>query len=188
MIARVFKLVFPLWFGLAVRPAVYLLAVVWGGWAACWYGDFRIAYSPSIPLGLYHLEHRPVARGDYVMFCPPPGPLFTEALRNFWVAPGSCPAGTRHLMKLVVAVEGDHVIFRDDGVFVDGGRVPNSNCRTTDFRGLTLPRPAVHEIVLGPDERVLMSLKGSASFDARYFGPIKGQIDGRLEPIFVWDQ
>jgi type IV secretory pathway protease TraF len=46
----------------------------------------------------------------------------------------------------------------------------------------------VHEIVLGPDERVLMSLKGSASFDARYFGPIKGQIDGRLEPIFVWDQ
>lgn len=182
------RLVVPRWAAVTLRVALLLLGGVWTGWAVCRFGDLRIAYSPSVPLGIYRLEPGPVGRGDYVMFCPPPGPLFDDALRHLWLAPGECPAGTRALMKIVVAEQGDHVVFRDDGVFVDGQRVPHSDCRTKDFHGVTLPRPPVRDLVLGPDERVLMSLKGPQSFDARYFGAIKGHILGRLTPLFTWER
>jgi conjugative transfer signal peptidase TraF len=188
MNVRVFRIEVPLWAALVFQPVLVLLLIVWIGWAVCRYGDFRIAYSPSVPVGLYRLdEHRTPQRGDYVMFCPPAGPVFEAALQHFWIAPGDCPSGTRHLMKLVVGIEGDHVSFRKDGVVIDGRRVPDSSCRTKDARGVLLPRPAVRDVVLGHDERVLMSLKGPDSFDARYFGPITGQITGRLEPILTWD-
>jgi conjugative transfer signal peptidase TraF len=187
VIARAFRFVLPPWAAFVLQPVLLLLLLVWSGWAVCSYGNYRIAYSPSVPLGIYQLEQRPVARGDYALFCPPPGPLFDAALHHFWIAPGECAAGTRHLMKLVVVVEGDHVLFREDGVLVNGGRVPNSGCRTKDAHGVLLPRPAVRELVLGPDQRVLMSHKGPDSFDSRYFGPITGQIVGRLKPIFTWE-
>lgn len=187
MNVRILRMDVPLWAALVFQPILVLLLIVWCGWAACRYWDLRVAYSPSVPLGFYRLDSRAPVRGDYVMFCPPATPIFEQALRHFWIAPGDCPAGTRHLMKIVMAMEGDHVIFRDDGVFVDGSRVPDSGTREKDAQGAPLPRPAVRDLVLGPDERVLMSLKGPESFDARYFGPIKGQLIGRLKPIFTWE-
>lgn len=184
---RVFSIHMPLWAAVVFQPILMLMLMVWSTWAACRYWDLRVAYSPSVPLGFYRLTSGRAQRGDYVMFCPPATPLFEEALRRSWIARGDCPAGTRHLMKMVVALEGDHVLFRDDGVFVDGRRVPNSGSRSQDDRGAMLPRPLVRDLVLGHDERVFMSLKGPESFDARYFGPIKGQLIGRLKPVFTWE-
>lgn len=171
----------------ALMLILCLQAIVWGCWAACRFGDYRVAYSPSVPIGLYRIEQQPVARGDYVMFCPPPGALFTQAVHQLWIAAGECPAGTRALMKLVVAVEGDHVLFRDDGAYVNGQAVPNSSVRTKDARGVALPRPVLREVVLAPGDYVLMSRKGPDSFDARYFGALHAEILGRLEPIITWD-
>ena len=187
MIVRAFRFEVPLLAAIVFQPILMLLLMVWCGWAACRYWDLRVAYSPSVPLGVYRLESRRVQRGDYVMFCPPVAPVFEQALRQSWIAHGGCPAGTRALIKIVVGMEGDHVIFRDDGVFINGSRVANSSSRTKDARGATLPRPAVSDLVLGPNEHVLMSFQGPDSFDARYFGPIKGQIVGRLDPVFTWE-
>ncbi len=188
MRSRAFKLFVPSWFAVVLLLALLPSLVVWSVFVVCWCGNFRISYSPSVPLGIYRLDQRDVERGDYVMFCPPRTPVFAEALRFLWLAHGECSAGTRYMMKLVVAAEGDLVMFRDEGVFVNGRRVPNSARRTTDYRGVTLPRPRISELTLARDERVLMSLKGPDSFDSRYFGPITGQIVGRLSPIFTWEK
>jgi conjugative transfer signal peptidase TraF len=187
MIARPRRAELPLWAAIVFPPTLTLLLAVWGAWAACRHWDLRVGYSPSVPIGVYRLDPAPARRGDYVIFCPPPSPVFAAAMRNHWIARGDCPAGTRQLMKLVIAGEGDHVLFRDDGVFVDGRRVPNSGARTKDAHGIVLPRPAVREFDLQRDERVLMSLRGPDSFDARYFGPIKGQVVGHLESVFTWE-
>lgn len=187
MNVRVFRTEVPLWAAFSFQPVLMSLLVVWGAWAACRCFDLRVAYSASVPLGIYHIDPSPVGRGDYVMFCPPPTEVFVQALRHFWIAPGDCAVGVRHLIKVVVAVEGDHVLFRDHGVFVNGRRVPNSTSRVRDARGNTLPRPPVLEVVLARDERVFMSLKSPDSFDARYFGLVKGHVVCRLEPVLTWE-
>lgn len=187
MNVRVFRTEVPLWAAFIYQPVFVLLFTLWCAWAACRCFELRVAYSASVPLGIYQIDPRPVGRGDYVMFCPPVGEVFVEALRHFWIAPGDCASGTRHLIKVVVAVEGDQVLFREYGVFVNGRRVPDSGSRARDARGHTLPRPAVLDAVLDQDERVLMSLKGPDSFDARYFGPIKGHVVCRLEPVLTWE-
>lgn len=187
MNVRVFGMGLPLWAAFSYQPILMLLLIVWCAWAACQWFDMRVAYSASVPLGIYHVDPRPVRRGDYAMICPPPREVFVEALRHFWIAPGDCAGGTRHLIKVVVAVEGDHVLFREQGVFVNGRRVPNSGSRARDAHGIALPRPTVSEAVLGRDERVFMSLKSADSFDARYFGLIKGHVVCRLEPVLTWE-
>lgn len=187
MNVRVFRAEVPLWAAFSFQPVFVLLLVVWCAWAACRCFDLRVACSASVPLGIYRIDPSPVARGDYVMFCPPQAEVFVEALRHFWIAQGDCAVGSRHLIKVLVAVEGDHVLFREHGVFVNGRRVPNSPSRARDARGVTLPRPPVREAVLGRDEQVFMSLKSPDSFDARYFGLIKGNVVCRLEPVLTWE-
>ena len=45
----------------------------------CFAVGLRINTTQSIPIGLYRITDAPVAKGEYVIFCPPQSVLFDEA-------------------------------------------------------------------------------------------------------------
>src|ERR1700759_4789085 len=90
-----------------------------------------VTMSGSLPRGLYlriprsWRERRPVA-GDLVLACAP-----TEgaalARRRGYLGSGRCSAGgAEPIGKVVLAAEGDEIVMGDDGIAVNGRRIPNS--------------------------------------------------------------
>ena len=54
----------------------------------------RINATPSLPMGLYWIQHEQPIKGSIVLFCPPPEPIFIEARRRGYLDAGFCEAGT----------------------------------------------------------------------------------------------
>ena len=132
--------------------------------------------TPSLPLGLYRKQpHRPVEKGCFVLF-ELPG---TETLTR--------PYARGQLIKQVAATAGDRVTICAAGVFVNGSRLENSAPVEHDVYGQPLPRLALQDLALGPQELLVMSNHHPRSFDGRYFGPIhRGQILAVLVPVWTW--
>src|SRR3989441_10314331 len=85
----------------------------------------RLNVSPSAPLGLYRMVDEPVARGVLVVACAPPDAARLARERGY-LAAGSCPGGTRPILKRLGAVPGDLVDLEPDGISVNGARLPHS--------------------------------------------------------------
>lgn len=147
----------------------------------------RINTTRSIPLGLYWTSNTPVAKGAYVLFCPPREAVFEEAKARGYLGAGFCPGGYGYLMKRVLAAKDDTVSVADDGVRVNGELLPLSVPRRADGAGRPMPRyPAVPHM-LGDRELLLMSDVSATSFDGRYFGPIdQSQIETVIRPLMTW--
>jgi conjugative transfer signal peptidase TraF len=117
--------------------------------------------TPSVPVGVYRIEHRAPARGDFVLLA------LTPKYRDIAVARGYLRQ-EQHLLKNIAAMDGDQVCRRGLAVWINGHiRVW---LRRTDGSGRTLSgwqgcrRLRNGELfVLGTDR---------SSFDSRYFGPI----------------
>ncbi|MDF1486013.1 conjugative transfer signal peptidase TraF [Ramlibacter sp. H39-3-26] len=156
--------------------------------AACGYGaGARVNTTRSIPVGLYWTSAAPIARGAYVMFCPPPAPAFDEALRRGYIGAGFCPGGYGYMMKRVLAAAGDAVAVADDGVRVNGVLLAHSAPIAADKAGRPLPRYRSGARVLGGAQLLLMSDVSATSFDGRYFGPIdRAQVQAVVRPIVTW--
>src|SRR5437773_12415108 len=84
----------------------------------------RLNVAPSVPLGLYRMVDEPVARGVLVVACVPPDAARLARDRGYLTA-GSCPGGTRPILKRIGAVPGDIVDLDADGVTVNGAPLPN---------------------------------------------------------------
>ena len=165
-----------------VASALGSLALLW----SCGALGLRVNDTPSIPRGLYLTTGEPVARGRHVLVCPAANPLFREALERGYLGSGQC-RGASYLMKRVWAVPGDRFAVRDDGVFVNGARVPNSTPRWVDRRGRPLPHYRTDSCVLRPDQYLLLSETNTDSFDGRYFGPVgRDAIVAVIRLLFVW--
>ena len=168
-------------------------ALVFGGVAILVFGaaaraaGARINTTRSIPLGLYWTSNTPVAKGVYVLFCPPERDAFEEAKARGYLGAGFCPGGYGYLMKRVLAAKNDTVSEGDDGVRVNGELLPLSAPRRADGAGRPMPRyPAGHR-TLGDHELLLMSDVSATSFDGRYFGPIdQSQIETVIRPLMTW--
>ena len=146
----------------------------------------RINTTASIPVGLYWQSSRPVAVGEYVLFCPPQRADFQEALERNYIGGGMCPGGFGYLMKRVLAAKGDRISLRLDGVRVNGQLLPFSAPKPADAGGRPLPQPLVTEYHLGETEVLLMG-PTSRSFDGRYYGPIdRSQIKTVISPVLTW--
>lgn len=146
----------------------------------------RINISRSIPLGFYQITDKPIAKGDYVIFCPPQTPLFKEALARGYISSGFCSGSSGYLMKKVWAMGGDTVLFGNEGVYVNGSILPYSKPLASDSQGRVLPR-LTGSIELKASELLLMTDQSPFSFDARYFGLIdKSQVSGVIKPLFTW--
>lgn len=168
------------------RWLLALLAVPWTLVLICKIGGLRFNTTPSMPVGIYRVQPGRVARGSYVMFCPPQTPMFLEAIARGYIGYGSCPGGAAALMKTAVAVEGDVVTLRDSGVEVNRKQVAQSERRITDLVGRPLMRPELNEQTLTHSELLLMSTTNRNSFDGRYWGPVHLQNLSVVVPLFVW--
>jgi conjugative transfer signal peptidase TraF len=131
----------------------------------------------SAPIGFYRVTHgRAFARGDLVLAIPDP------SLAAFADARGYLPAGVP-LVKRIAAVAGDAVCARGNTIFIDGRFAAVR--LAADRTGRALPAWSGCR-TLHAREVFLLMTKVRASFDGRYFGPVKvSQIAGTLEPIWT---
>ncbi len=153
----------------------------------CLVAGIRINTSESIPLGIYRSSEEPVEKGDYVLFCPPPDPVFDMAKDRGYLASGLCSGGYGYMMKDVAGISGDVVAIKGDGVRVNGILLSKSKPLQVDPAGRPLPHFQADSYTLGKSEVLLMSNVCSLSFDGRYFGPINRlQIKTVILPVFTW--
>lgn len=154
---------------------------------ALYLAGLRINTSDSIAEGLYWTSNAPIAKGDYVIFCPPKRKIFDEAMKRGYITAGFCPGGYGYMMKQVAAVKGDFISETDDGVYVDGKFLAVSKPLAWDGAGRPLPILNIQNHTLGNSEILLMTDRSPTSFDARYFGTIKpSQIKSVIWPVFTW--
>ena len=155
--------------------------------ALAWAAGARINTTRSIPLGLYWVSGAPLARGAFVLVCPPKAPVFDAARARGYLGAGFCPGGYGYLMKRILATQGDVVTVSDEGVRVNGALLPSSAPRAMDGAGRALPRVRSEPYALGASEVLLMSDASRTAFDARYFGPLpRAQIQAVLAPVLTW--
>lgn len=146
----------------------------------------RINTTHSIPVGLYWMTDKPIEKGAYVIFCPPPSDVFDEAKQRGYFRAGFCPGDYEYLMKKILAAKKDKVSVADDGVRVNGELLPFSAPLKADSYGRPLPVLRT-DYVLGDDDLLLMTDVSATSFDSRYFGLInRSHIKGVIRPIFTW--
>lgn len=159
------------------RPMVRALAIAAALTATSAAGASRLTrnFTPSLPLGVYWLRPGiPVARGALVDFEIPSG------ARPFIVG-RYLPAGF-HLLKRVVALEGDRVCF-DGGVYrVNGAQI--STIATCDLVGRRLPTFAF----CGPVPRgmAFVATPAPSSLDSRYFGPVPISALTVARPLWIF--
>lgn len=146
----------------------------------------RINTTKSIPIGLYWISNEPVAKGAYVMFCPPQNGVFVKAKERGYIGAGFCPGGFGYMMKRILAAKNDIVAINDEGVRVNGELLPLSVPRKVDTVGRALPQFHVDHYTLGEAELLLMSDVSDISFDGRYFGPVnRSQIKAVIRPVIT---
>ena len=165
---------------------VGVLLSVLMAWGLIYAAGIRVNTTSSIPLGVYQLSNKPVVKGAYVLFCPPPVAVFAMAKARGYVGAGFCPGGYGQLMKRLVAAKNDEVTINAEGVAVNGQRLPLSKPIKLD--GGSRPLPNYDKSwVMDSDEVLVMSDSNSGSFDGRYFGSIqRSQIEGVIRPVFTW--
>ena len=140
----------------------------------------RIIYNPSAsaPRGWYWLL--PAERlkiDDYVLVSLPASAKRLAAERGY--VPATVP-----LLKRVGALSDQFVCVRGRSLWIDGQLA--ATALTHDRAGRELV--GWHDCrVLAPDEILLVSRDNSASFDSRYFGPIRTiNVIGRASSLWVW--
>ena len=101
-----------------------------------------------------------VERGMLVEACPPAEDWLTE-----YLAPGPCPGGLKPIVKTVVAMAGDRVEVRVDGVHINGEWQPGSTRAAADV-------PVVDGVFLLADDQVWLHSEHPRSLDSRVLGPI----------------
>jgi len=174
---RATKRIFLIWL-LALAIGFPLLAVT----------GIRINLTDSLPLVFYRMTPGEVERGSLVVACPDlTNPVVQVARERGYIPTGwlTCDGGVAPLMKYVMALPGDLVEVVQEGVRVNGQAIENSARLVADSVGRPLPSLTVSGEV--PSEHVwLLSDYTSASFDSRYFGPVKtSDIIGTETPLLV---
>jgi conjugative transfer signal peptidase TraF len=132
----------------------------------------RINLSPSIPLGLYTIEHvggRGVRRGSIVLVCLPHAVALVGRERGYLLR-GSCPGGAAPVGKPVFAVAGDTVTAQDG---IERCHAGIAYARPFDYdtakRPLTHPADGTYVILPGT---IWLLSASPRSWDSRYYGPV----------------
>lgn len=137
--------------------------------------------TPSIDQRLIQITPiNEATRGDYVSFCRP------LPIGN--IPPGDCPDGTVPLVKRVIAIPGDTVMYTPTEIRVDG---PSGWHQIHPMRHVHAGRSNVAERFPHPGYGVSMQVQPGTvvvqgdhpkSVDSRYFGAIR--FAGFVEPSF----
>ncbi len=140
--------------------------------------------SESLPLGLYVYIPRSVRVGGLVTLCLPEraGRLAQE---RGYIGRGSCPGKAAPILKRVMAMEGAKIAVGEDGVWVDGQRLPASAYHRFDTAGRPMPEVQGGKLMVKPDEAWVMGSHPD-SFDSRYFGPVPVASMSTVAPLWIW--
>lgn len=161
---------------LGVGAAVALLGVF----------GFRFNLTQSLPVGVYRVTPEAAVRGSIVHVCLP-REVAEFARERGYLGPGSCASGVRPLGKAVLALGGDLVTLRPEGIRVNGETVPHSATVPRDRRGRPLPHFPWGEHRLDSGEIWLFSPYQPNAYDSRYFGPVRmEQVISVLKPVWTW--
>lgn len=175
-----------------LRARIVLAGLAACGLAALAWASFvhplpRLIYNPSdsVPVGWYRvdpLHHRagspprPLSVDSIVLASLPPDAAALAAQRGY------LPAGVP-LLKRVGAVAPQEVCIAGGIVRIDG--VPLAAVLRADRWGRPLPSWQ-HCRRLEPDELFLLSVTNPASFDGRYFGPVRASaVIGVAHPVWL---
>jgi conjugative transfer signal peptidase TraF len=143
------------------------------------HSGFRLVYNPSAsaPQGWYTVSAtRDLKVDDYVLANLPPTPKRLADQRGY--LPKAVP-----LLKRIAAVADQFVCVRGRSLWVDGGLVATALVRDSRGRELLVWKGCR---VLESDELLLISRENSASFDSRYFGPIRiSRVIGKAVPFWI---
>jgi conjugative transfer signal peptidase TraF len=128
-------------------------------------GWYAIVPESDVPIGALALARLPIAAA--------------ELADQRGYLPRTVP-----ILKRVAAVHGQGICVLGDEITIDG--VPAARALTRDSTG----RPLEHWIGcrrLAADELFLLSGDRTASFDSRYFGPIRSSaVIGEAIPLWTW--
>ena len=98
-----------------------------------------------------------------------------------------CPAGYQPLLKPIAAIAGDVVDLTPDVVAVNGEPMAQSHTQEHDRAGRVLPHMPWGRYQLTAGELWVMSTYHPASWDSRYFGPIRAEtVIATVVPLWVW--
>lgn len=146
-------------------------------------------HSESAPLGVWSRLPVPanLARGTWVLVCPPDSDQF-RAARSAGVVPhGVCPDDYEPLVKKIAAVAGDSVDIEDAGVRVNGVLLADSRPVVAADKAFARPQPAGHYVV-APGACLLLN-EHSRSWDSRYFGALStSTIQATLRPLATYGE
>lgn len=148
----------------------------------------RFNVSPSLPVGFYQWhkltaeEAANLQPSDIVIFCPDEA-TSRLALERGYLKRGPCPHGSVPMGKPILAVAGEIVEVRPEGVYLNGELIPKSEPREVDSKGREMAiRYGTFEVREG--EYFVLATRVAGSLDGRYYGPISaGQIVARAEGL-----
>lgn len=142
--------------------------------------------SESVPVGLYYLSFGPPRTHRLVTFCLPKS--FSQLARTRgYIGYGACPGQAARLLKHVAATAGDRVVVGQDGTWINGQLIPDTQPQPKDSAGR--PIPAIDDFNRTLSEREIWTLgPHPKSFDSRYYGPIHlSQARAFLvKPLWTW--
>jgi conjugative transfer signal peptidase TraF len=164
-------------------PLVGILFGVIAMLGAVWFKPaVQLVFNPtdSAPRGWYLITRAANFRvGEYVVAQIPNQAALLAAARGY--LPLTLP-----LLKQIGAVAGVRVCTCNGIVYVDGVAVART--LDVDGNGRTLGSWQQCRALAG-DELFLLNPSNKASFDSRYFGPVKTtEVRGRATPLWTWSQ
>jgi conjugative transfer signal peptidase TraF len=146
---------------------------------------FHANFTRSLPMGLYRTTAGEPTRGDLVLACLPESVAAIARTRGY-VWRGLCAGEAAPIGKVVLAVGGDVVVLDDSGFSVNGERIRRSRLLEHDSKGRAIPHYPFGSYRTRADEVWLFSPYHRASFDSRYFGPIRiREVRARMAPFVV---
>lgn len=147
---------------------------------------YRLNMTASYPIGIYKVdENKTIARGEMILFCPPPKGSILAAAKRGYIAAGICPGNITPLQKKVVALEGDTIRTTRAGVFVNGQLQKKSTIYRNDHAGN--PLPMYKGGIVSEGEIFVMSDYDDRSFDSRYFGTVPAEnVIGHTTPVILF--
>lgn len=143
-------------------------------------GSLRLVYnaSDSAPRGFYAVTADSLRVGDLIVTRLPAQAVALAATRGY--LPAKLP-----LLKRVGAAYGEHVCVHGGAVRINGRIVATVLAHDSAGRALAA-WPGCR--LLAENELFLLGIGHAASFDSRYFGPIRRTaVYGRATPLWVWD-
>lgn len=145
----------------------------------------RVNNTRSVARGIYWSVDEVVSRGQYVTFCPPDTEVFQMARERGYISIGFCPNNYSGLIKFVAGVPGDIYRFNEDGLYINGSMVPNTQPIEQDNMGNKL-FALNKQGRLEQGEYILMGNAVANSFDARYYGIVSQEhIKDVVVPLLV---